>query len=59
VNYIRSGDVTQNIVLQAGDLVWVPETNTPDFQQINAIANVAFILDRFGGALFGINIFSR
>jgi len=43
----------------AGDLIYFPETNTPDLNRISALANVAFIIDRFGGSLFGINIFSR
>lgn len=59
VRYIRSRDVTQNVVLQPGDLIWVPETNTPDFGYINALANVGFILDRFGGGLFGLRIFGN
>jgi polysaccharide export outer membrane protein len=57
VRFIRTGDITQNIELLPGDLVWVPETNTPDFQQIAAIANVGFILDRVGSGLFGLNFF--
>jgi polysaccharide export outer membrane protein len=59
VRFIRAGDYTQNIALQPGDLIWVPETNTPDFNYINAIANFAFILDRIGGGLFGIPIFRQ
>jgi len=59
VRFVRQGDATQNIVLQPGDYVYVPETNTPDFGQISALANVAFILDRFGGGLFGLRLFSR
>ena len=57
VRFIRKGDSSQNILLQPGDIIFVPETNSPDLQQISALANVAFILDRFGGGLFGINIF--
>jgi len=59
VRFIRKGDVTQNVILQPGDLVWVPETNTPDFAYISALANVAFIVDRLGGGLFGVNIFGN
>jgi len=59
VRYIRSGDVTQNVVLQPGDLIWVPETNTPDVSYISGLANVAYIIDRFGGALFGIHLFGN
>ena len=57
VRFIRKGDSSQNIQLQAGDIVFVPETNTPDFNQVSALANVAFILDRFSGSLFGLHIF--
>jgi hypothetical protein len=42
-----------------GDMVYVPETNTPDFNQISALANVAFVLDRFGSGLFGLRLFGR
>lgn len=57
VRFIRKGDSSQNIELQPGDIVFVPETNTPDFNQISSLANVAYIIDRFGGSLFGISIF--
>jgi len=59
VRFIRNGDSSQNVVLQPGDIIYFPETNTPDLNRISALANVAFIIDRFGGSLFGINIFSR
>ncbi|CAN1491735.1 Wza Periplasmic protein involved in polysaccharide export, contains SLBB domain of b-grasp fold [Fimbriimonadaceae bacterium] len=57
VKFIRKGDITQNIELQPGDLIYVPETNTPDFQQITSLANVFFILDRVGSGLFGLQFF--
>ncbi len=59
VRYIRNGDSAQNVILQPGDLVYFPETNTPDLNRISALANVAFIIDRFGGSVFGLHIFSR
>jgi polysaccharide export outer membrane protein len=59
VRFIRKGDSSQNIQLQPGDIIFVPETNTPDFQQIGALANIAFLLDRVGGNLFGLNIFGN
>jgi len=59
VRFIRKGDSSQNIQLKPGDVLFVPETNTPDFQQISSLANVAFILDRFSGSLFGLNVFGR
>ncbi len=59
VRFIRKGDSTQNIQLQQGDIVFVPETDTPDFAQISALANVGFILDRVGGSVFGLHIFGN
>lgn len=50
VKFIRKGDITQNIELQPGDLIYVPETNTPDFQQITSLANVFFILTESAAA---------
>lgn len=57
VRFIRNGDQSQNVVLQPGDLVFVPETNTPDFQQIGALANTAFIVQALGGNIFGLRLF--
>jgi len=60
VRFVKNGDQSQNVVLQPGDFVYVPETNTPDFNQISALANVAFILDRFGnGGFLGLRLFGR
>ena len=45
------GDLTQNIMLESGDIVIVPETKTPDLakigQIINAIVNIG-VLRRYG-----------
>ena len=54
VRFIRKGDSSQNIQLQPGDVIFVPETNTPDFQQISYLANSFFVLQRVGN-VFGIN----
>lgn len=48
VDFIRKGDGSQNIALQPGDLVYVPDAGNINFNQVNAIANLVFILDRFG-----------
>jgi len=52
--FIHHGDMQQNINLQPGDLVYVPQTNTPDFAQINQIASTAFFLNEFAVAAFGV-----
>lgn len=57
VRFQTKGDQTQNITLQPGDYVFIPETNTPDFQQISSLANVAFILQQFGSSFLGFNLF--
>ncbi len=54
--FIRKGDSTQNIQLQPGDIVFVPETNTPDFNVIGQLGNSAFLLNSLGG-LFGFRLF--
>ncbi|RYG41283.1 hypothetical protein EON79_21070, partial [bacterium] len=56
VRFIRKGDSSQNIQLQAGDIVFVPETNTPDFGVLSQIAQTTFLLNNVGG-IFGLNLF--
>lgn len=50
--YLKKGDSTQNIQLQPGDLVYIPESDSLDLnrfnQIVNSVANGLFILDRFG-----------
>ena len=48
VRYIKNGDSAQNVKLQAGDLVYVPDSGNINFNQVSSIANILFILDRFG-----------
>jgi polysaccharide biosynthesis/export protein len=55
VKFIKSGDYTQNVLLKPGDLIYVPETNTPDFAQIQSIVNTAFLFQTFGG-IFGLSL---
>ena len=55
VRFVRKGDQSQNVLLEPGDFIFVPETNTPDFNQINALFNVAYILNVLGGG----NVFTR
>ncbi len=47
VKYIKSGDFAQNVKLMPGDLVYITETNTPDANQLQSIANSAFVLNTF------------
>lgn len=57
VRFIRKRDQTQNILLQPGDLVFIPETNTPDFAQISALTNTVYIFNSLGSGLFGLKLF--
>jgi polysaccharide export outer membrane protein len=53
VKFVRNGDQTQNITLQPGDFVYVPESDSPDFNQIGALFNIAYIFNLIsGGTLF-------
>lgn len=55
VKFLTKGDSVQNIKLLPGDLVYIPATNTPDFQQVNAIVNTLFIFNSLGN-LFGLRL---
>ncbi len=44
VRLLNKGDMKQNIELMPGDVVYVTETNTPNFDQIYRILSVAWIL---------------
>ncbi len=60
VNYVRftaKNDWTQNIALQGGDIVYVPETHTPDMNRVNVLANILFTLNALTARNF--NIFPR
>ncbi|MBS1704836.1 MAG: polysaccharide biosynthesis/export family protein [Armatimonadetes bacterium] len=52
VRFLSKGDANQNIVLQPGDVVFVPDTKTPDGGRIGdiagTVANIIFTLDRIG-----------
>jgi hypothetical protein len=56
VRFVRNGDQSQNVVLQPGDFIYVPETNTPDFNQISQFANIVYIFNNVGG-LVGLKLF--
>jgi len=50
--FFKKADASQNIKLQKGDIVYVPESSTPDINRISqwssSLANFIFILERFG-----------
>lgn len=56
VKYVKSGDYSQNVKLMPGDMIYIPETNTPDATQIQSIVNTAFVINTFG-SFFGIKLF--
>lgn len=60
VNFIRKGDISQNVLMLPGDTVFVPETKTPDYNQLSAIFNSLFLVDRFlTGGIFGFRLFGN
>ncbi len=48
VRFMNNGDSAQNIKLKPGDIIEVPDSGNINFSQITSIANILFILDRFG-----------
>jgi polysaccharide export outer membrane protein len=52
--FIRSGDMQQNLVLQAGDIIFIPQTNTPDWTVVSQVANGFFYLNEFAITAFGV-----
>jgi polysaccharide export outer membrane protein len=55
VKFLAKGDSVQNVKLLPGDLVYIPATNTPDFQQVNSLVNTFFIFNSLGN-LFGFSL---
>jgi len=51
--YEGKQDFAQNILLHPGDTILVPNNGNPNFDFISSMANVFFILDRFGINIFG------
>lgn len=57
VRFIRNGDSAQNIQLQPGDIVYVPETKTPDLDRIGKfLGSAAFFNNVFSNGLFGFRL---
>jgi len=52
VAFWKGGDARQNILLEAGDYIYVPDAGNIDFDLINTVANAVFILERFGLNIF-------
>lgn len=60
VRFQKKGDSTQNIELQPGDLVYIPDTKTPDLRTIGDTLNAAFFIDRIArDGLFGFRLIGR
>ena len=55
VKFLNKGDAVQNVKLLPGDLVYIPATNTPDFQQVNQLVNTLFIFNSLGN-IFGFGL---
>ncbi len=47
-----SGDFRQNVPLEPGDVIFVPDTGRPDLAQINSFVSVLFLFERLGVDLF-------
>ncbi len=58
VKFVKGNDFKQNVKLMPGDFIYVPETNTPDANQLQSYVNSAFILNTFGG-FFGLRLFGN
>lgn len=52
VEYLKKGDFRQNILLQRRDVIVVPDNGNPNFDQINQVLGLFFVLERFGVNIF-------
>ncbi len=58
VDFVAKGVVSQNVLLKAGDFVYIPSTNTPDIGEISGVISSAFYVDQLlRQGIFGFKIF--
>lgn len=55
VKFVKGGDASQNVKLMPGDFIYIPETNTPDPNQLQSLVNTAFVIQQFS-SFFGIRL---
>lgn len=55
VRFIKKRDTSQNIVLEGGDIIWIPNTGAPNISELSNVLNAAFFADRvlFRDGIFG------
>jgi protein involved in polysaccharide export with SLBB domain len=55
VKFMKKRDASQNILLEGGDIVWVPNTGAPNISEMSQLLNAAFFADRvlFRDGIFG------
>lgn len=57
VRFLNNSDYAQNVLLEPGDIVYIPRTKTPNLNEISAAVNSAFFIDRFlREGIFGIRL---
>ncbi len=57
VRFLNNADYAQNVILQPGDIVYIPRTKTPSLDEIASAVNSAFFIDRLiREGIFGLKI---
>lgn len=58
VDFLAKGNVSQNVVLQPGDFVYIPSTKTPNISELSGLVNSAFYIDQLlRQGIFGFRVF--
>ncbi len=57
VRFLKNGDASQNIMVEPGDIIFVPETKNLDIDRLSSIFNILFLADRF--SILPFKIFGR